>query len=129
MGAHGVVTYKRATFLERLQGLLQLQDPKEAGVGLPASFQCACLACPVAAAVPDVTSACAREQIITHPGGQLIDLELLFSSRLRLGLLPEGRVSNSPSLADLRMTCALLHTGLRNGRTSCHHMSAGHTDW
>lgn len=33
-----IVTYKHVTFLERLQGLLHLQDSKEAGVGLPGNF-------------------------------------------------------------------------------------------
>lgn len=63
MGAAEIVTCKHLTFLERLQGLLHLQDLKEAGVGLLWALPCSCLACPVVAAVPEVASACAQEQM------------------------------------------------------------------
>lgn len=137
MGTTGVVTYKRVTFLERLHCHLQAcHIPGEtAGLAPPAGLErgrsgpprqlsvCTCLACPVTAAVPDVTSACAQDQIVTHPSGQLIwncrSGIALFSSRLRLSLLPAGKVSNSPSLADLRIICApMLHTACR---TDGHH--------
>lgn len=97
-------------------------------MGFLGTFWCTHLACPVAGAVPDVTSVCAQEQILTHPGGGspilvVVDLELVFSSRLRLSLLPAGKVSNSPSLADLRITCVPIFAHWPARRADGHHLA------